>query len=72
MTTLVLSGSKSKKLGPFYRSLSTYGSMKGVKQDIIKRKIKKVLYQNYLNVYNINNGKASYYKINEKGDNYLN
>ena len=71
MTTLILSGSKSKKLGLFYRSLSTYGSMKGIKQDIIKSKIKKVLYQNYLNVYNIISGKASYYKINEKGTEFL-
>ena len=68
---LILSGSKSKKLGRFYRSLDTYGVMKGTKQDEIKRKIRKVLYQDYLNIYNISDGKARYYKINDNGTSFL-
>lgn len=72
MLTLILYGSKSKKINQKLKNLESYGKMKYCKQNEIKDKIKKILYNDYLKICNIDNGKAHYYKLSKKGTNFIN
>ena len=66
--SLILRGSKSKKITHRMRDLSTYGKMSHCKEIIVKKKVEKLHQKGFISQVDIETGWGSYYKVNSKGN----
>jgi len=68
--SLLLRGSKSKKITPKMRSLDTYGKLENYNEDFVKKKVENLQHDGLINEYNIKSGWGSYFKINSIGNDW--
>ena len=68
--SLILKGSRSKKITPKMRMLETYGKMAHCKENYVKEKITKVKEEGFINEHDNQTGWGSYYRLNTKGNDW--
>ena len=70
--SLLLRGSKSKKITPKMRLLDTYGKLENYNEDFIKKKVENLQNNGLINEHNVKSGWGSYFKINSSGNDWYN
>jgi len=68
--SMLLKGSKSKKLTPYMKSLETFGVFSGFGVDSIKKKIKNIEKCGYISEHDTRSGWGTYYKVNRDGNDW--
>lgn len=65
--SMILQGSKNKKINPYMKSLNSYGIFSNQKLDNIKKSVKDIEKNGLISEHNIQYGWGTYYKISDKG-----
>ena len=68
--SLLLRGSKSKKITNRMRELCTYGKMSHCKETTVRKKVEKLHQKGFISQIDIESGWGSYYKVNSKGNDW--